>query len=362
VRVSVVLCTYALDALDDFREAADSVLAQTHPDVELVVVVDGDEAVHERVESAYGDRDDVVIHCNDENRGLLASRNTGAGLASGDAVAFIDDDAVAREDWVARLVESYRAHDVPAVGGRMAPAWVAGRPAFLPAEFYWLVGVTHRGFADGPGEVRNTFGSNLSVRREAFRDVGGFDPAIGGRKGDRSLQGGETELCARLRAATGRGVRYNPDAVVAHKVFDYRTRPRWLVERAFWQGYSKRAMETLLPPADAGRGAAGDDPDGGRDAGDASGAPGPAGGGSTAEEAEFLRRLVTEFVPGRIGGLLRRPSRAALAQLLALVVLTAAVGAGYLYGLVRWDGSAGTDGTDGDGGAGEPADRIGADG
>jgi len=328
MRVSVVLCTYALDAFDDFRAAADSVLAQTHPDVELVVVVDGSEAVHERVTAAYGGRDDVVIHRNDENRGLLASRNAGAARASGDVVAFIDDDAVAREDWVAQLVASYRAHDVAAVGGRMAPAWVAGRPAYLPAEFYWLVGVTHRGFADGPGEVRNTFGSNLSVRRETFREMGGFDPAIGGRKGDRNLQGGETELCARVRAATGRGVWYNPDAVVAHKVFAYRTRPRWLIERAFWQGYSKRAMETFVRAG------------GGSDRNDATGAASTDDApDDTGEEAEFLRRLGTEFVPGRLGGLLRRPSLAALAQLVALVVLTAAVGAGYLYGLVRWDGA-----------------------
>jgi len=303
--VSVVLCTYAPDAYDHFTEAADSVLAQTHDDVELVVVVDGTEAVFERVRDDYGDHEGVVVHCNDENRGLLESRNRGAELASGDVVAFIDDDAVADERWIEELLAAYRDHDAIAAGGKMTPEWVAGTPGFLPAEFYWLVGVTHRGFADGEGEVRNTFGSNISFRRAVFLDLGGFDPAIGGRQGDANLQGGETELCAWMHAEHGRGVYYVPDAEVAHKVFAYRTRPSWLLDRAFWQGYSKRAMETLTPDA----------------------------GG---DETDFLRRLVFEFVPRRCRGLLASPSLTGLAQLVALFVFTAAVGAGYLYGAVRW--------------------------
>jgi len=305
MRVSVVLCTYALDDYEHFREAAESVLSQTYEDVELVVVVDGTGAVHDRVHDEFGDRDGVRIHLNEENVGLLESRNRGAELASGDVVAFIDDDAVADERWIEELARTYEETDAIAAGGRMVPEWVAGKPAFLPEEFYWLIGVTHRGFADGPGEVRNTLGSNLSFRREVFLDLGGFDAGIGGRKGDNNLQGGETELCARMRAEYGQGVMYNPDAEVAHKVFAYRTEFPWLFDRAFWQGYSKRAMETLAPEA----------------------------GG---EEGEFLRRLLGEFVPGRIRGLVADPSIARVQQLGTLFVLTAAVGTGYLYGTTKW--------------------------
>jgi glycosyltransferase involved in cell wall biosynthesis len=305
MRVSVVLCEHTLDRYDDCRAAAESVLAQSHPDVELVLVSDGNEAVADRFREEFGDRENVVVHCNEANVGLLESRNTGAELASGDVVAFIDDDAVADEDWVAELVAVYEREDVPAVGGRMTPEWVAGKPDFLPAEFYWLVGVTHRGFADGPGEVRNTFGSNISFRRAVFQDLGGFDTDIGGRKGDANLQGGETELGARLAAEYDHGVYYTPDAEVAHKVFDYRTEPLWLLDRAFWQGYSKRAMAVLLPD-------------------------------STGDESDFLGRLLTEFAPERLRELLVRPSLTRLVQFVMLFVFTAAVGVGYLYGFRHW--------------------------
>jgi len=308
MRVSVVLCTYDPALYDAFREAAHSVLSGTHTDRELVVVVDGNADLAERVRADYGGREDVVIHANDTNRGLLESRNEGAELASGEVVAFIDDDAVADPDWLAELVSTYERHDALAAGGKMVPEWVAGKPRFLPAEFYFLIGVTHRGFAEGsekPRQVRNTFGSNISVRREVFLELGGFDPAIGGRKGDTHLQGGETELGARLGREYGEGVWYNPDARVAHKVFPYRTDPLWLAKRAFWQGYSKRAMAVLVPD-------------------------------SGSEESDFLGRLLTEFAPGRIARLLRRPTIARASQLVTLFVLTACVGFGYGYGLLRY--------------------------
>jgi glycosyltransferase involved in cell wall biosynthesis len=290
---------------EHFCEAADSVLAQTHDDVELVVVVDGTPEVYEQVIEDYDDRGDTVVACNDENVGLLASRNRGAELASGDVVAFIDDDAIADEVWAERLVKAYEEEDAIAAGGKMTPEWVAGKPLFLPEEFYWLVGVTHRGFADGPGEVRNTFGSNISFRADVFAELGGFDIDIGGRKGDKNLQGGETELCARMREAYGQGVWYDPEAEVAHKVFEYRTEFRWLVDRAFWQGYSKRAMESFVD--DEGE-----------------------------EEGAFLCYLVMSATPRRVSHLATAPSVSGLQRLVTLYVLTALVGFGYLYGGINY--------------------------
>ncbi|WP_436928888.1 glucosyl-dolichyl phosphate glucuronosyltransferase [Halosimplex halobium] len=308
MRVSVVLCEHTMDRYDAVTEAARSVLDQTYEDVELVFVSDGNPEVYERFEADFGDRENVATRCNDANRGLLVSRNNGARAASGDVVAFLDDDAVAHPEWIERLVDAYEAHDALAVGGRMAPIWVDGPVDFLPAEFYFLIGATYRGFGEGrdtPAEVRNTNGSNLSFRREVFLDLGGFDDEIGGRKGDKNLQGGETEVCARLQAEYGEGVRYVPDAEVGHKVYAYRTEPKWLLDRAFWQGYSKRGMQQFVP-------------------------------GSAEEEGDFLGKILGEYVPGRLAGLFRDPDATAAKQLVWLLVLTGVVGLGYLYGIVKW--------------------------
>jgi len=305
MKVSAVVCTYSEDIYDHFQETVDSVLAQTYDDIELVLVSDGNEAVYQRMLDDYGHRDDTIISRTEENVGISAARNHGIEQATGDVVAQIDDDAIADPEWIDELVGVYESTDAIAVGGKMTPKWVAGKPKFLPEEFYWLIGVTHRGFAEPGEEVRNTFGSNISFHREVITELGGFDPNVG-RKGDAEIQAHESELCTRLRQKFGRGVVYNPDAKVAHKVFDYRTEPKWLIKRAFWQGYSKRALETLLPDA------------------------------SRQEESAFLSFLLLDSVPLRVRRFVSSPSTTPIAQLVWLVLLTGLVGLGYVYGIIKW--------------------------
>jgi len=304
MKASVVVCTYTMDRYDDFAEAVDSVLRQTYDPIEIVLVSDGNEEVADRMSDDFGHFDSVRVHCTDENQGISYSRTRGAELATGELVAFLDDDAIATHDWIETLVETYESTDAYAVGGRLDPHWLAGQPSFLPEEFYWLIGCTERGFADHLDEVRNTYGSNIAFNREVFLDVGGYDEETG-RKGDSHVQAHEAPACIRMREQYGRGVVYNEEAIVYHKIFEYRTDFRWLVGRAFWQGYSKRVMN-LRHPEDEGN------------------------------EGAYLRDLVTRYVPHRIRGLLSNPSVPKLAQLLSIFVFTAVVGFGYLYGLATY--------------------------
>ncbi|WP_222917900.1 glucosyl-dolichyl phosphate glucuronosyltransferase [Natrinema sp. SYSU A 869] len=302
MKVSVIVCTYAMDRYDIFSECVDSVLAQTYESLEVVLVVDGNEPVFERVQEDYGDLDDVVIHCNDENQGISYSRTRGAKIATGDVVAFIDDDAVAEDDWVAELARVYDETDAIAVGGHVAADWVTEKPDFFPEEFYWLVGCDERGMGEHMSELRNTYGSNISFRRNVFLNVGGYDENTG-RKGDRHIQAHEAPVCIRMANEYGKGVIYNTDAVVHHKLFDYRGDFQWLVFRSFWQGYSKRIMDLLLPEA----------------AGD---------------KNEYLGQLMLDFVPRRLSEGVYQPSIPKAKQLVTIFVFTAAVGFGYLYGLL----------------------------
>ena len=56
----------------------------------------------------------------------------------------------------------------------MTADWVDGKADYIPEEFYFLIGVTHRGFPTEEREVINTFGANLSFKREAFLKLGGI--------------------------------------------------------------------------------------------------------------------------------------------------------------------------------------------
>jgi glycosyltransferase involved in cell wall biosynthesis len=301
--VSVVICTYSMERYDVFSECVESVLAQSYEPLEIVIVVDGNPEVFDRVQEDFGHHENLVIHNNDENRGISYSRTKGAKLASGEVVAMIDDDAVAEPDWISELVSVYESTDAVAVGGHVAPNWVSGKPDFFPEEFYWLVGCDERGFGEHMEELRNTYGSNISYKRDVFLEVGGYDENTG-RKGDRHIQAHEAPVCVRIRKLTGKGVIYTTDAVVHHTLFEYRGEFRWLAARSFWQGYSKRIMDQILPE-------------------------------TSSDKNEYLKQLLVEFVPQRIRALVRQPSTPQLKQLITIFVFTAAVGFGYLYGLTK---------------------------
>jgi glycosyltransferase involved in cell wall biosynthesis len=302
MQVSVVVCTYAMERYEAFTEAVESALAQTHEPLEVVLVVDGNPDVYDRVQEDFCGRENVVCHCNEENRGISYSRTKGAELASGEIVAMLDDDAVAHDDWVAELVAVYEDTDAVAVGGDVRPDWQTDRPDFFPAEFYWLVGCVEPGFAEDGEEVRNGYGSNISFRRDVFLEAGGYDTHTG-RRGDKHIQAHEAPVCIRIRELTGKGVIYTDDAVVDHKLFDYRGDFDWLVFRSFWQGYSKRVMDLLYP-------------------------------GEDGDETDYLRFLFLDRIPRRVKGLVTKPSVAAVLQILTIVVFTGAVGLGYLYALL----------------------------
>jgi len=305
MKVSVVVCTYTMDRYDVFTEAVESVLTQTHEPTEIVLVIDGNPEVYKHTVDDFGGRENIVIHDNDENRGISYSRTKGAELASGEIVAFIDDDGVAEEDWIAKHVESYEETDGVAVAGYVAPNWQSKKPDFFPEEFYWLVGCTELGFAEDGEEIRNGYGSNVSYNRDVFLAVGGYDVNTG-RKGDRHIQAHEAPVGIRIREKYGKGVVYTEDAVVHHTLFDYRGEFRWLVFRSFWQGFSKRVMELLYP-------------------------------GAQGNETEYLGDLFTRYVPERAKKAIFGPSLSQLKQILAILVFTGAVGLGYLYGLAKRD-------------------------
>src|SRR6185437_11144924 len=95
-RVSVVIPTYNSGPL--VTEAVESVLAQTLPAAEVLVVDDGStDDTPERL-AAYGER---IRYLPQANQGVAAARNRGIREATGDLIAFLDADDV----WHPRKLE-----------------------------------------------------------------------------------------------------------------------------------------------------------------------------------------------------------------------------------------------------------------
>ncbi|QMU77479.1 glycosyltransferase family 2 protein [Streptacidiphilus sp. PB12-B1b] len=237
--LSVVICGYTVDRLDDLCAAVESVRRQRTPVAELVLVTDHSAELAARVRERFPD---LRIVPNRERQGLSGARNTGVAAVGGEVVAFLDDDAVARPDWSGRLLEGYRDPRVLGVGGMVRAWWETGRPGWFPPEFDWVVGCCYRGMPERRSAVRNFIGANMSFRRSAILAAGGFRTDLG-RVGTRPLGCEETELCLRIAARDREGVLlYEPAAVVRHHVPAARTRWAYFRSRCYAEGLSKAAV------------------------------------------------------------------------------------------------------------------------
>lgn len=304
--ISVVLCAYTEARWPDLLLAVDSLRSQYVLPDEIIIAVDHNPTLAARLRAALPD---VLVVENAGARGLSGARNAGIAAARGSLIAFLDDDAIAAPDWLARLTVAYNDPQVLGAGGAIEPHWLGGRPAWFPAEFDWVVGCTYRGMPQAPAPVRNLIGCNMSFRREVFAAIGGFRI---GRVGALSIgqENDETELCIRLAAARpGAILRYLPDAVVQHSVPMQRATLRYFVRRCFSEGMSKAALA--------------------RQAG---------AGPSLSTERAYVRKTL----PAGVGRGLRDAARGDLSGLLragTIVAGLAVTGAGYLMGLVTRRGA-----------------------
>ncbi|MBV8950953.1 MAG: glycosyltransferase family 2 protein [Actinobacteria bacterium] len=246
--VAVVICTHDRRRWMLLRRAVRSVQEQRRPAQQCLVVVDHDDALLEQVRTELPD---VLVVANEERAGLAGARNTALRYARGDVVAFLDDDARADPEWLARLVPYYDDPHVLGVGGSVVPVWPAGPPGWFPEEFGWVVGCSWSGLPTGVGPVRNPIGAGMSFRRRAFHVAGLFTNGIGRGRGD-AMGCEETEFTIRLRhAEPSTVVLYVPHAVVHHHVATERTSWAYFVARCRAEGRSKALVAAAVGSRDA---------------------------------------------------------------------------------------------------------------
>ena len=245
--ISVVICAFTFDRLEVMGESLDSLRAQTLAPHEIVLVIDHAPKLMEEARRLWPD---VKIVANREKQGLSGARNTGVAEASGEVVAFLDDDAIAAPDWLRHLAAAYADPDVLGAGGTVRPRWVEGKPGWFPPEFDWVVGCTHSGMPRQLSPVRNLVGANMSFRRQPLLEVGGFSHDLG-RVGTLPVGCEETDLSIRVHQRwPDADILYDPAAEVEHVVPGARGRVRYFLDRCRAEGRSKAVLTGMVGSED----------------------------------------------------------------------------------------------------------------
>lgn len=241
--ITVIIPAYDFNERQILESSIDSVLKQDYSSFDIVVITEGNKLT-EYIKSNYKGVENVSTFLIDNNEGgISAARNEGIKRSDGDIIAYIDSDAIAAKNWLQSISDCYRNNDnIVAVGGKSEAKWLHTRPWYLPDEFLWLVGVTHKGHPPDGSIVRSTFGCNMSYKKEIFDNIDGFDIDLGKNHGF-NLQGEEPELGIRIQKEYNTGVYYDSNAIVSHLIEEKQTRFIWLCKRAYLQGITKYIIQ-----------------------------------------------------------------------------------------------------------------------
>lgn len=151
--------------------------------------------------------------------GLCRARNRGLSVASGDIVAFIDDDVILDEQWLTALTAPYAETAVQAVTGLVLPLLQETEAQRIFEQNMGGLGrgrerKRFRGQRDKPLAPKAGVGANMSFRRQALLALGGFNEALD--PGSPAQAGGDIDVFYRLLGAGGTIV-YEPAVVVWHE-------------------------------------------------------------------------------------------------------------------------------------------------
>lgn len=230
---SVVICAYTMDRWDLLRRSVGSVEEQNVRPEEVIVCIDHNPELAQRCTLEWPQLDGSFIRVV-QNRfpGRLGSaRNTAVGVAKGDIVAFLDDDARARPDWLQLILCVYEADDTAmVVGGSPLPEYSVPRPGWFPLEFDWVFGCAYRGLPLVRASIPHLIGASMSARRAAVLAVDGFH----------SDNHDDMDLCHRVAHRFGpHSIVYDPAIQVEHYVSPNRLTWSYFWRRCFFVNRGK---------------------------------------------------------------------------------------------------------------------------
>ncbi len=176
--VSVIIPAYNHERF--VGAAVESVLEQSHSELELIVIDDG--STDRTGEVVQGFRDSRLTYHYQENQDAYNTINRGLGMARGDYIAILNSDDIYFPDRLARLLEVQQATGAQCLFTDVVPISDSGEEFTDPAfgwnvwhrknrEFFFSCGNLYTAFLKGNFMVTT---SNLFMTAEAVARVGRF--------------------------------------------------------------------------------------------------------------------------------------------------------------------------------------------
>jgi glycosyltransferase involved in cell wall biosynthesis len=221
MQLSIVICSY--NRASYISDALDSLYTQTAGlnAFEAIIVdnnsTDNTAEVFSKWSAAHTNGSFTYI--TETNQGASFARNTGAAVAKGQWLCFMDDDAVATPNYVENILKHIETKpDAVGFGGRIIPKYIPSEPKWMSYYVSSLVGnfdyaPTACAFENGKYPLE----SNMIVKKDVYDAIGGFNTALPGVVGTLRIGGEGKELFYKI-LALGYTIYYDPAICVHHVV------------------------------------------------------------------------------------------------------------------------------------------------
>ncbi len=175
-------------------------------------------------------------YINIQPKSLSFARNYGMKSSKSKLVVYCDVDCVLPKNWLSEIYKTFKSSDSNIVGTKILPEWEEipkwYHKSKIIQEFYSLLDL-----GNDYMEVNKIIGASFAINRNKLGDEGYFNENLG-RKSGINLGGEETDLCQRVISSGGKVI-YCPSTYAKHFVPKERMRMKWLINRAFFGGFSR---------------------------------------------------------------------------------------------------------------------------
>ncbi len=242
IKISAVVCTYNRE--NYILQALSSLINQTLPssEYEIVIVNNNSTDSTEKIclEFTETHKEKNIKYVIERSQGLSFARNKGIKESTGELIAFIDDDAIADEDYLKNAVNFFEQNKtIDAIGGKVTPVYNKSEPEWLSKYLWGLVSKVDYGeqIRQFP-KNKYPAGCNMIFRKQLLMEVGMFNTDLKIRSDDKYIFY-EIRKYNKLVPSAG-NVLYVPTVNVLHYVDDYRLTPLFIKKLSMVVGQSER--------------------------------------------------------------------------------------------------------------------------
>jgi glycosyltransferase involved in cell wall biosynthesis len=245
--IDLVICTYNNAALLDRVLTAISNQQVPKNSYWTVLVVNNNctdetsEVIHKHIQAQKIPHLSMIL---ESQQGLNHARLCGLKNTTGDWIAFVDDDCMLKEDWLAQAAEFALSHpECGAFGGKVILDWETTPPNYILKYGYSFAQQNH---GISPTQPDCLVGAGLVVNRKAIIKTNWLDKQfLSDRVGNKLISGGDVEIVLRIRSA-GYDIWYNPACQLMHFIPAKRTSQKYLVDINYGLGISQQLSDAIV--------------------------------------------------------------------------------------------------------------------